>query len=118
MKERTLKIIQSLNKDEVRLCSYFCDWNNCDMPKWICLNCGHVECESCLDDWNNLVMLEEQFGEVYPCRKCHCYNTTDEFPNEWKNRKELKLEWDSDFANWRIAESEWEEYWKQYPLTS
>lgn len=110
-----LQIIQAINKNDAQLCGGWCSWENCNQPKWICIYCGYVECESCSADWFDIIMLENQFGDVYPCRNCRKYNSCDEFPDEWKNRKKLVLAYDKD-NDLRIAQSEWENYWKQYPI--
>ncbi len=103
-----LNILQNI-AGEVQLCGGWCTWSECNKPKWICVYCGYVECDSCSEDYDAIVLTEEQqaFGLAI-CRNCRRYNSTDEFPDEWSKRKTLKLEYtDGDL---RIAESVWNQF--------
>lgn len=102
-----LDIIQSYG--EVQLCGGWCSWNDCNQAKWICLNCGYVECERCSEDYEELISTDEQEGwGLTFCRKCGL-TITDEFPDAWHNKETLELEYDED-GDLRIARSEWSDY--------
>lgn len=54
-----LQIKQAINKDEIELCNGWCSWETCNIPKWLCIECGQVECDSCIEDYQEIVLTHD-----------------------------------------------------------
>lgn len=87
-----LKIRKNIQKTDTELCGGFCEWKKCNIPKWICINCGHVECDHCIDDYDNLILtdLQQDEGDTI-CRKCKLFNSYREFLEEWRKLEALRI---------------------------
>ena len=96
----SLKIRKNIQNTEAELCSTFCNWKTCNIEKWICINCGNVECDDCIEDYNSLILTKDQINENIGCicRKCKLFNTYREFVDEWRNLESLKIINDDVFA--------------------
>ena len=90
----SLQIKQAINKDEIEVCNGWCDWDSCNIMKWLCIQCGNVECDRCIDDHNELVLTKEQidFG-MSICRKCKYYDSFQEY-GEFQQLKEVIVVFD------------------------
>jgi hypothetical protein len=91
-----LEIKPAINKDEIELCNGWCDWDSCNIPKWLCVECGNVKCYHCIDDHNKLVLTEKQNEETLSiCRIYNSYNSFHDY-GELRELKQIELIYDEE----------------------
>lgn len=72
------------------LCNGHCKWGKCSRPKSICILCGYIACDWCIQDFDFHITAKR--GLKYNDSKSYCINclavdTYRHFPDPYLNKR-------------------------------